>query len=405
LGFTPFGLQDLIDLFAAAFAAQALKPVNIGKGSQFGPAFRATALCQLLLQNENFYVQSIARLSTMQDPLPNGQPNPDVDSYVNAFTTNPNGFRNPAQSSNAAPTVSIPVALPTDTTIPVGYVFGSVNGPTFVVAPGGSGYNSGAGGYIIPAGQTSAPVYCTCSIAGSLGNVLPNTITQVLAGPNNAPPNPTFSVNNTAAAQGGLDPEVGQPLKARFAQYISGGGEGTPNSILAAVGNAVAGLTYSYGDFVMGVCGSGHWTFTPSTPSWFTICADIAGAPGTITQGQLTTIYNALLYAVRGAGIYFAVAAPTPENVAMQGTVVVVPGYDPTQTLAAVNAAAAAFVNNLGLDPYGNPMVCSLMDAYATCKSVPGCLRVDGLLLNGGTADITADFGTILAAGTINFTL
>lgn len=402
-----YGLQDLIDMIAVAYASQALKKANVGRGSQFGPAFRAVALVQLLQQNETLYVQTMARLRTMPDPLPDGTPNPDVDSFINAF-----GFERPGPAPGQGYlTWDIPAPLGVDTIIPIGYVIGSGAGPTFIVAPNGAGYNAEAGGYVISAGQTTTQVFVTCSVNGSIGNAQPNTVTQIIAGPNNAPPNPTFSATNAALFEGGLDATTGGPLYDLFAEYISGGGAGTPNAILAGVGLSMAGLTYSYGDFVMAVKSGSNWTFTPNTASWFTVCADIAGAPGTITQAQLDAIRAAILFAVRPAGIYFAVAPPTPLAVAGSGTVVCVPGADPTATTALVNAAYAAYINGLGLDPYGNPMVASLQGVNVALapqspqipNGIPGLLRIDGLTLNGNAADVTANFGLILVAGTLGF--
>lgn len=404
----PFGLQDLIDLITAAYGAQALTPAATGQGSQAGPSFRAAAIAEILLQGQNLYIESIARLSTMQDPLSDGTPNPDVDSFINAF-----GFeRNGPGASLIYVTVTLDAVQHVDTVVQNGYVFGATSGPNFLVAPNGTGYNSSSGGYVIPAGQLSVQALTVCAIDGAAGNVLAGQITEVIGGPNNAPPNPLFSVSNVAAYNGGsgsyantpgVVSETGNPLKTRFAQYISGGGEGSVNSILAAVGAAITGLTYSYGDYYMSVFSGGSWVLTPNTPAWFTVVADIAGAPGTITSAQLTQIFNDLLLTVRSGGIYYNVIPPTTVSVAGAGTVVVIPGFDPTATEAAVNAAFISFVNNLGLDFYGNPIVCSINDVYVALRAVPGVLRIDGLLLNNNNADQTADFGQIFIAGTAGF--
>jgi hypothetical protein len=395
----PFSLDDLINAMAANYASAAGLPANVGTGSQLGPIFRSVALAQLLLQNENLYIQSISRLGAIQDPLPDGTANPDVDSFINAF-----GFyRNGPDAASGYCTFTIPSPVGVDTVVPVGLVVGTVGGPQFAVAPNGTGYNAGANGYVIPAGQTSVSALVQCTATGSVGNVLANTITQVIIGPGDTPPAAPFSVNNPSAFTNGIDAEVGSELKNRFALYISGGGEGTPNSILAAAEAVQSGLTISYGDQVEGVYGSGHWTFTPSTLGWFTIVADVAGAPGTITQAQLDAINAALLNAVRPAGISYAVAGATPLDVAGAGTVVVQPGYDPTAVSNAVNAAFVAFVNGIGLDQYGNATICSIMAVYVALAAVPGVLRIDNLTLNSGTADVQAPFGQILAAGTASF--
>lgn len=401
--FTPYGLSDIVSIIAAAYAAVANRAANTGSGSQLGPSFRANAYAAALLQNETLYIQAFARLSTMVDPLPNGQPNPDVDSFMDAFYPGPGSFRQGPSAAFLYVTFSIPAALGQDYTIPVGYIVGAPGGPQYTVVVNGNGYNAETNGYVIPAGQKTVAALAQCNVTGSIGNAQVGTITQVIAGPNNAPPNPTLSVTNAATAStAGLDPEFGNVLKQRFALYISGGGEGAPNSILAAVGAFQNGLTYSYADYVKAVSGN-PWTFTPNTPSWFTICVDIAGAPGTITTSQLAAIQAYLLFAYRPAGAYFAVAPPTPLVVSGAGTILFAPGANQAAVTAAVNAAFTTFVNNLGLDPFGNPKTCSMMGVYVALSMVPGVQEIQGLQLNGGGADVTADFGSILAAGTAAF--
>ncbi len=401
--FTPYGLSDIVNIIAAAYAAVANRAANTGMGSQLGPSFRANAYAAALLQNETLYIQAMSRLSTMVDPLPNGQPNPDVDSFMDAFYAGPGSFRQGPSAAQTYVTFSIPVALGADYTIGVGYVVGAPGGPQYTAVPNGTGYNSGADGYIIPSGEKSVAVLVQCNATGSIGNAQPGTITQVIAGPNNAPPNPTLSVTNSSAVSTvGLDPEFGNLLKQRFALYISGGGEGAPNSLLAAVLGFQNGLTAGYGEYVKAVSGN-PWTFTPNTPSWFTICVDIAGAPGTITTAQLQAIYAYLLYAFKPAGAYYAIAAPTPLEVSGAGTILFSPGANQAAVTAAVNTAFTSFVNNIGLDPFGNPKTCSLMGVYVALSMVPGVLEVQGLQLNGSAQDVTADFGSILAAGTAAF--
>ena len=401
--FTPYGLSDIVNIIAAAYAAVANRAANTGMGSQLGPSFRANAMAAALLQNETLYIQAFARLSTMQDPLPNGQPNPDIDSFMDAFYPGPGSFRQGPSAAFLYATFSIPQALAADYTIPVGYVVGAAGGPQYTVVVNGTGFDAETGGYVIPAGQTSVAALVQCNVTGSIGNAQVGTITQVISGPNGAPPNPTLSVTNSSTAStAGLDPEFGNLLKQRFALYISGGGEGTPNSIIAAVGGFQNGLTVGYADYVKAVSGS-PWTFTPATPSWFTVCVDIAGAPGTITTSQLAAIQAYLINDYRPAGAYFAVAPPTPLVVSGAGTILFAPGANQAAATAAVNAAFTSFVNNIGLDPFGNPKTCSLMGVYVALSMVPGVQEIQALQLNGGNVDVTADFGQILAAGTAAF--
>lgn len=413
MALSTFGLQDLISAMAANYAAAAGLPANVGTGSQFGPMFRAIALAELLLQNENLYLQSIARLATMQDPLPDGTPNPDVDSFLNDFWPGPGNFRNGGTPSQVYVQFTIPSVSNQDTIVPVGTLTGTVGGPQFPVVANGYGYSVEAGGYVITAGQTSVLALTACSSPGSQGNVLANTITQFISGPNSQPPPAPFTVTNPYAYNSGdghnynntpgVDPEVGAPLKQRFALYISGGGEGTVNSILAATGAVQTGITFSLGDMVEATESHGVWSFAPNTPGYFTIIANIANQSGLPPPSLLNAIQAALLYGVRAAGISYVVLAPTLVTVSGAGNIVVAPGYNATTVQNAVNAAFTAFVNAIGLDPYGNSTTCAASAVAAALQAIPGVLYIDNLTLNSASADVQAPFGSQLVAGTASF--
>jgi hypothetical protein len=295
-------------------------------------------------------------------------------------------------------------AGPSGVLIPVGTIVSPVGGPTFSVIPGGIGYNVNANGYYINSGHTSAVALCECSVGGVSGNVLPGTITLVIVGPGSQP-SPFTVTNPDAPIIQGAAIEVGTQLKNRFALYISGGGSGTPNAILAATYGVQAGLTVSYGDQVMGVKSMGNWTFTPDTPAWFSLVVAFAGSGADPSDGGALSdeIKAAILNAVRPAGISFAVAYPALIPVNGAGQVYVAPGYNSAAVLAAVATAFTTFVNNINLAEYGGPTVCSIMQTYVALSQVPGVLYIDTLQLNGAQVDLVAPFGSMFSAGTTSF--
>lgn len=399
-----YGLDDFQQIIANAYGAAIYGsgngsgnvPVNIGTGSQFGPSFNAVSLAMLLLQNENVYIDSIARLATMQDPLPNGLPNPDVDTFVNAFEF----YRLGSQPAIVAETFSVPSPVPSaGVLIPVNTVVSCNGGPTFTVIPNGPGYNAAGNGYFITVGNTSVTgVPIQCNVGGLAGNVLPGTITQVIGNVNGTPA--PFSCTNPAGPYVlGAATEVGAPLKNRFALYISGGGEGTPASILSAVYGVQGGLTVAYGDLVKSTVHNNGTLIasTPNTPSWFTVLVALANSGQTPGDGGAlaNSVSAAIINAVRPAGISFAVAYPQITTVNVSAQVWVAPGYNQTSVLAAVQAAAQVFVNGIGMNQYGNPTVLSIGQGYVALMAVPGVQYIDQLQYNGQSGDLTAPFGTM----------
>ena len=164
-----YGASDLDQAMAAGYAAAAGQPANLGPGSQMGPIFKSVRLAIQLLQNENEYVDSISRLQNMVDPLPNGLPNPDVDTFINAF----NFFRPNGSFASGVETFTMPSPVSMDTVIPVGATVQSGNGVQYEVAAGGAGYNQGAGGYIIVSGQSSVNALIVATTPGSVATLRP----------------------------------------------------------------------------------------------------------------------------------------------------------------------------------------------------------------------------------------
>jgi hypothetical protein len=104
---------------------------------------------------------------------------------------------------------------------------------------------------------------------------------------------------------------------------------------------------------------------------------------------------------IRAAGIDFFVGAPTLIEVGISATITVDPNYpDPDAVIAACVTACESFVNGIGLDPDGGSTTCPYGKIYGVLYGVPGVQLADNLLVNGGTIDIVAPFGSQLVAQT-----
>lgn len=413
--FTPLTGSQILQRMLEQYASEASTAAATDPGSTMGAMFEAETLLALQLQQQIIYLFTISRLASC-----NGA---DVDSFVNPFGC----FRNGPNSATGTVTFTYPVGAGAQTILN-GAMVQTEDGAIFTVVPDPNNttgdYNVSLGNGYTNTGVVT--VLVQCNQTGLIGNVLANTITLQYSGGFPIPGSPV--ITNPNAFTNGVANETDAQLKQRFAFYISGGGSGTPNAIIAAIAGFVppvgsgmpngASLTFSYGDM---------WSYAPSgaglvsnTPGWFTIIVNVAnqnglppvqllGPPansGGVGGSSLPGGYlsQTIIDAVRPAGIAFAIIAPTLITVSGSGKVVVANGYNAAAVVQAVNNAFGAFVNGIGLDPLGNSTVCSLMAAYVALSQVPGVLRIDSLLLNGTTNDVTATFGNQLVAGSASFT-
>jgi hypothetical protein len=392
--FTPLTGAQLLQQMVTEYTAEAATPAATDTGSTMGAIFEAAVLLALQIQQQMVYVLQVARLATSYGP--------DVDSFVNPFGI----YRSGATYATGQETFSYNsgtqlILVGSQVQTPGGVIY------TVIADPTNPNFNVNSNGYFANP-TTSATVQCVQS--GVVGNTDAGTITLPYSGGVPIPGNPTLT--NPAALINGVATQTDDSLKVQFAQYISGGGEGTINSILAAIpdlpGVASYGpLIYSIGDQVMTTpapTGSMNpYILTPGTPGWFTVVVNEANVPAQPPVGLIEAVQAALILNYRAAGIAYLVIPPTLQHVDGSGTVVLQPGYVPAQVLPAVNAAFTNFVNGLGLDPYGQPTICSIMAVYVALSQVTGVLRIDNLYLNSFMHDVQAPFGSQLVARNTNF--
>jgi adhesin HecA-like repeat protein len=136
---------------------------------------------------------------------------------------------------------------------------------------------------------------------------------------------------------------------------------------------------------------------------FFTIVANILGQASGPSAALLSAIASKI-DVTRAAGICRSIIGPTLVPVNTAGTLVIADGYTGSDVLTAAQTANDAFLNNLGLDPAGNPTICGYIDVAIAIRQVPGVKRLDNFAINGSTADITAPFASQLVAGTFTFT-
>lgn len=126
------------------------------------------------------------------------------------------------------------------------------------------------------------------------------------------------------------------------------------------------------------------------------------------STGPSTTLVNNVqgaLNAVRSGGITVVAVAPSLTTVAVSATLVYTATVTAlgTQSVVKTNVSTAiqTYLNNIGMDPAGGTMYAGYIDVGMAIRNVPGVQRVDNLLLNSGTADISAGFAKQIVSGTI----
>ncbi|MDE2102099.1 MAG: baseplate J/gp47 family protein [Patescibacteria group bacterium] len=395
-GFSPFTLTQLQAAASTGYASQAGTPANTDPGSSLGAIFNAAAMLTLFEQNEAFYIQAILRLASIP-PLPNGAPNPDVDSFCEAFGVPRLGPD--AASGTFTFTTYSPVG--STVTVPAGAIYASPTGVQFQVQAGGPNYDSTTGGYDITAGNSSVDVPGLCLQEGIIGNVVAGTQFAPVGGQTSPIPPAIATISNASDLVDGLDTEPDSAYKARFTITVASGRTGTGLAIVAAALAVQSNIIYSYGDQV-NPDGSAH-------PGFFTLYVNLANS-GTVAPPALVTACAAAVEAVRSAGISYAVLGPAIQPITVSASLTIKGNFSAASVIAAANAQWALFANATGLQPDTSLSRISIAAAYASLlrdtnlNGVPCVADVQNLTLNGGTSDITAAFGTQLVAGTPSFT-
>jgi hypothetical protein len=359
-----------------------------------------------VLQAQILYVNSIARQSTIGPNLANpGQPNPDVDSYVNAFGV----FREQASAAmgqvvfsvNSPPMqpILIPAVAPGSTTGVIVQTIASIGGTQFIVIidTTNPNYNATLQGYVIAAGTTSVSATVQCLSDGVQGNVAANQITQVFAGPGVVTIAGIAAVNNPLSFAGtltsGVALETDTALISRFAITMQTGTVATSSALAAAILGVQLNLTYSIGDGLNASGGAqlAHFTVVVNN-------AGVATAPSSNLIAQVLAVMNV----TRAAGISCQVIAPTLVACNIVANVQVLPGFLASAVVAACAAAYTNLANNVGLDPQGSATSLKIAAVYATLYNVPGVRDITGLTLNGGTVDVPAAFAREIVAGSVS---
>jgi hypothetical protein len=388
-----FTQPEFFDLFSTAYAAACARgrvpAANLGPGSALGPVGQAASQVCTQIQAQIDLAEAYGRLLTIPENA-DGTPNPAVDSFIKPF-----GFtRLPGTFATTVLNLGPPSPSPVPQVYPVGMILTrDTDGAQFILIQDASqnAFSLGAGvngGYTMAANQAvgaTIPVSAQCLQEGTFGNCKAGAINELYTGPGAVVPATTPGIiTNPVDVTNGVDVESDPAVKARF--QLQGGlpHYGVRAAILSAVAATQAGLVYQYGDY-KNPDGSYHGAY-------FCVIVNNANSSTAPSPGLIAAV-KANVERVRAGGIEFGVFPPTLLPVTVTGQLTLLTGQDPNTVKAAAVAAIQAYVNGLGLNSDGTPIVLSWGKIVSILDTeVPGVSGVQSVLVNGGTVDLTATF-------------
>lgn len=242
-------------------------------------------------------------------------------------------------------------------------------------------YSASLGGYVLAAGVASINVPVAASTSGAGGNVSAgqlNTLTQAVPG--------VDTVSNAAAFTNGVDAESDAALRVRFIAFVASLSKATKGAVGYAITSLKQGVTYT-------LIENQQYNGTTDYGYFYVVVDDGTGAPGSTF---LSNVSNAI-DAVRGVSIRFGVFAPVVVTANVSMTITTAAGYDHNAVVGLVGTALRAYINALLL---GQTLTYSRL-AQVAYDASPGVTNVTAVLLNSGTADVSATSQQVIKAGTV----
>ncbi|MEJ7685615.1 MAG: baseplate J/gp47 family protein [Variovorax sp.] len=238
-----------------------------------------------------------------------------------------------------------------------------------------------AGFYTLAAAVSSLSIKVQAVAAGVGNNVVigaVNTLATAISG--------IDTVTNAAAFTNGANAESDTALRTRFVAFVASLSKATKEAVGYAITSLQTGLQYTLVENLSYAGATDYGYF-------YVVVDDGTGTPG---GTLLTSVANAINL-VRPVTSRFGVFAPIVLTANVSMTASIAAGYDPVATKQLVDDAVTNFINGLGL---GQSLVYTRLLQVAYNAS-PGVANITALLVNGGTADVTATVKQVVKAGTV----
>lgn len=363
----------LVSNFATAVQGSAYQLIDFTIGSVLRAIAEATGGVALWLQGLILQVAALTRAATSSGA--------DLDSFFAQF-----GFsRLPADAATTQETFSR--FTPTNQAlILVGDVVQTQDGSVqFAVVADSTNpaYSASQNGYVLPAGQASVSVAVQCTIAGTAGNVASgalNTLGTAISG--------VDTVSNGVAVTNGSAAESDAAARSRFVLFIASLERATLAAVLNAIQSVQVGMT--------GIVAENQQYNGMAQNGYFTVIANDGG--GSLNSTEKTNVENAV-EAVRPLCSTYSVHGPSAQVITVQMTITVDAEHVKATLVPLVQAAVAAYISSIETTSSGALLPYSAIATQA--YSVDGVTNVTGVLVNGGTSDISITYQQAFQPGTI----
>jgi uncharacterized phage protein gp47/JayE len=268
--------------------------------------------------------------------------------------------------------------------IPIGALVGSTDGSqqySVTIDVSNPLYSAGLGGYLIPAGTASATVPVVASTAGAAGNALIGTVTVIVGSISGVD-----TVTNTAVFTNGIDPETDSAFRARFILWVQSLSKGTKAAIGYALSSMQQGVTYTLTE-------NQDYSGNTLYGYFYAVVDDGSGAPSSaFLASAAAAIESARAFTTR-----YGVFAPVLVTANVSMTITTDASVAHGVVVAQVTAAIQAYIASLRL---GQILPYTQLAAIAYAVT-PAITNVSGVLLNGGTADLSATNKQVIRPGTV----
>lgn len=368
-------LKDLSTLVrdgVTAAQASSRQALDFTIGSILRALFESVAALALWLQGLIVQLLATTRAATATGA--------DLDTWIADYGMTP-------RIAAIAATGSVTFARFTSTNaalVPVGALIKTADGTqsfAVTVDKGNPAYSAALAGYQIAAGVASITVPVAALTGGAAGNIAANTLTALAQ-----PIQYVDTVTNSAAFINGANAETDVQLRARFVAYVASLAKATRAAVSYAISSAYPNASFTITENVQygGAVDNGYF---------YVVADDGSGNP---PSTFLSSVAGAVETA-RPLAIRYGVFGPTLVSVPVTLTATIAAGFDPVATKALIQTAIQNYVNGLGL---GNTLYYTRLLQVAYDAS-PGVVNIANLLVNSGTADVTASTKQIIKYSTV----
>lgn len=268
--------------------------------------------------------------------------------------------------------------------IPVGALVASADGSqqyAVTIDTTNALYSATLGGYLIPAGTTSATVPVLASTAGAAANALMGTVTVIVGSISGID-----TVTNTAVFANGEDAESDTDFRARFVLWVQSLSKGTKAAIGYALASMQQGVTYTLTE-------NQDYSGNTLYGYFYAVVDDGSGAPSSTFLASAASAIDA----VRAFTTRFGVFAPTLVTANVSMTITTDGTVAHSVAVANVVTAIQAYISGLSL---GQILPYTQLAAIAYAVS-PSITNVSGVLLNAAVADLAATQKQVIRPGTV----